>query len=260
MRKMNRRSGMTLAEMLLTAAILGILAAVSAISIVTVRRNSEQLRLDSVAETIYEAATNQMKELYAFRHGAVDGLVRKEYYAKLSAQNNAIHFAELGDADTGTDFDVVLPSGSISSEWRGANAKIVVEYLPASAAVYAVFFADDAGLSYADIYGDSSVAGSIRGDRDNRIRFAREHGGRQVGYYSGFADGALPQSANLPNPDDDMIVSLGTLTVGGRRLSNGDELVARAAVKLPKLYTDDARIDQHTPSRELIESQSPEKN
>lgn len=248
MRKICKRGGMTLAETLLVVAILAVLAGVSGYSIVNVRRNSEQTRLDAVAETLYEVANNQIKELYAFRHDKVAALSKNSLNANLPSgvtNSGKIHYAVLRQGDSG--FELILPEGSFSSEWRSSDSDILVEYVPDSAVVYSVFYADS-GLSMGEIYATSAVTDNasdsyIRGSRDNRLAFAKANGGKQIGYFSGYEDGVLP--AELPNPDDDLVASLGTLTVAGKQLSNGEELTAKVAVKLPK---------EGSPSRDLLTS------
>lgn len=247
--KLHKRAGFTLAEILLVVGILAIVSAISAVTVSSVRRSTEQSRLDSVAETLYQVANNQLRELYAFRHEEIDELAEAAA-AKLPGEGGTtydgpVRYLTLNAAD----FKTLLPDGAYSSEWR-SGAKIVIEYLPESAQVYAVYFAggDTTGFfgdgntaDYDDFYGTVEKATWFR-SRDNRLSFARtEH--KQVGYYSGFEDGVIPTRASLPTPDDDLTVAIGALTTSGRTLDNGEELIAKIAVSLPL---------RDTPSRKRI--------
>lgn len=224
LQRLHKRAGFTLVEVLLVLGVMAVLATVSAYSIAGLRRSAEQAHLDAVAQTLYALADSRLKELYSFHYGEVEKLVKSDdHYALLAPGDQTVHYVRM---DMPELFETILPPGSFSSSWRGANAKIVVEYLPASASVYSVFYTDAGDVGYDSFYGDAAAAKALRGDRSGRT-------GTHVGYYSGFSDGELP-TGGLPDPEDELVLSLGTLTAGGRHLDNGEELVAKVAVKLPK--------------------------
>lgn len=261
--------GYTLAELLMVVAIIAILAGVGFIAATTMIRNAKQTAADKIAESIFTAAQNQLTDLYAFRSSDLGKLtVPADAIEKGSAIENP---ALAGKTDDGVQlcfasislgssesapFPFVLPKGSISEELRSKT--IVVEYLPSSARVYAVYYSADAGSdfytsgegAFAAVSGgtyisevqaaegdDSDQNGGSSGtasgsanklrDRDGRLDFAKETH-QFVGYYQSDVQ-------NLPAPADEVVVRLGDAKNSTKnRLYNYDELSADIWISVPK--------------------------
>ncbi|MDO4182391.1 MAG: hypothetical protein Q4E12_02125 [Coriobacteriia bacterium] len=188
------RAGFTLAELLLTVGILVILFALVAINVVQWQKNLRQTELDGKAEVVYTAVQNALSKKMAA--GATSC-----YDPDLSESNGVAPFPNAEDipSDADPDVDLIKPgdiyyftSNDKDSQGHAAyvlvddntidgNAHWVVEFDPASATVYSVFYSENlancaTGYAY-DAFGEYNT--SLR-YRDNRLK-----DGARVGYYGG---------------------------------------------------------------------------
>ena len=197
-----KTQGFSLAEVLMTVAILLILLALIVPAVFVLQKNLRQKELDSKAETIYMAVQERLTDLYS--SGAID------------TYNPATHTDITGIGAVPGDYDeevqsVVLDSDSVYALVSGRistnaivndeildsalkNRHFVVEYIPyvkslegnrqlTAATVYAVYYSEDredVSASYYDVNTISDRYNSTLRDKSGRLK-----DGAKVGYYGG---------------------------------------------------------------------------
>lgn len=197
-----KTQGFSLAEVLMTVAILLILLALIVPAVFVLQKNLRQKELDSKAETIYMAVQERLTDLYS--SGAID------------TYNPATHTDITSVGTVPGDYDenvqsVVLDSDSVYALVSGRtstnaivndevldsalkNGHFVVEYIPyvknsegnrqlTAATVYAVYYSEDREDVSASYYDGNTI--SDRYNRDLRDKSGRLKDGAKVGYYGG---------------------------------------------------------------------------
>lgn len=195
------KKGFTLAEMLMTVAILLIVLALAMPAIFTLVKNLKQQEMDAKAETIYTAVQNRLMELYAkgntdaynpdiAGNGAsrIDG-VPGDYENDEVTQS--IYYVMKGS----TVSSAILDDSVISDDLK--NGTWVIEYIPktaveknstdqreelTAASVYGVYYSDDDTVSA--YQSDGRVSKKYLEDyrgKENR----RDDGNCKIGYYGG---------------------------------------------------------------------------
>lgn len=212
------RRGFSLSEVLVTVGIIAVLTAVAVPSVLHYQRTLKYTELDDNARAIFVAAQNH---LTALRSASTDAL---EVSAGVGRPAKAVPAGAVSGLESGTELKyvstdvagadpdwLVLP-GSIESDLAGNS--YLVEFDPASGAVYGVFYAERAldESAYQKLCQYTDGTNSCRAQK-GRQAFARASGGFPVGYYG--ADGALdlarPSAMELPKPQ--------------LKLTNAEELV-----------------------------------
>lgn len=195
------KKGFTLAEMLMTVAILLIVLALAMPAIFTLVKNLKQQEMDAKAETIYTAVQNRLTELYAKGNtdaynpdiagngvSRIDG-VPGDYENDEVTQS--IYYVMKGS----TVSSAILDGSVISDDLK--NGTWVVEYIPktaveknstdqreelTAASVYGVYYSDDNTVSA--YQSDGRVSKKYLEDyrgKENR----RDDGDCKIGYYGG---------------------------------------------------------------------------
>lgn len=193
------KKGFTLAEMLMTVAILLIVLALAMPAIFTLVKNLKQQEMDAKAETIYTAVQNRLTELYAKGNtdaynpdingvSRIDG-VPGDYENDEVTQS--IYYVMKGS----TVSSAILDDSVISDDLK--NGTWVIEYIPktaveknstdqreelTSASVYGVYYSDDDTVSA--YLSDGKVSKKYLEDyrgKENR----RDDGECKIGYYGG---------------------------------------------------------------------------
>lgn len=195
------KKGFTLAEMLMTVAILLIVLALAMPAIFTLVKNLKQQAMDAKAETIYTAVQNRLTELYAKGNtdaynpdiagngvSRIDG-VPGDYENDEVTQS--IYYVMKGS----TVSSAILDDSVISDDLK--NGTWVIEYIPktaveknstdqreelTSASVYGVYYSDDDTVSA--YQSDGRVSKKYLEDyrgKENR----RDDGDCKIGYYGG---------------------------------------------------------------------------
>ena len=192
-KRKRKQRGFTLAELLVTVAVLVILLAVGIPSVLKIQRNLRQEELDEKAETIYMAVQNKLSKMKAGGNTAI-------YQYSDGGTNSVFQLADIpGDADADADqiqagdicyitseyldtehaaAAVIMDSDTVEESLR--NYHWVIEYNPASAVVYSVFYSEDktnCAKGYVDNFAEYDF--SLR-FKENRLA-----GGAKVGYYGG---------------------------------------------------------------------------
>lgn len=195
--KLHNSRGFTLSELLITIAIISVLAAIAIPSIVTLQRNMHYVELENAATQIAQAAQNQMtsKKVSGTWVTMFD---EEEDYEKQHAQGLSVsnpseyyYFMAEQAKENG-----VLPRNSIEDTvWEG---DFVIEYNKSTATVYSVFYSDgktgffdaaDVSTKPAQTY---YLAPGASREHTNLVN-------AMVGYYEGTPTGATAAVA-LDNP------------------------------------------------------------
>ena len=193
------KKGFTLAEMLMTVAILLIVLALAMPAIFTLVKNLKQQEMDAKAETIYTAVQNRLTELYAKGNtdaynpdindvSRIDG-VPGDYENDEVTQS--IYYVMKGSAVSSN----ILDESVISDDLK--NGTWVIEYIPktaveknstdqreeiTAASVYGVYYSDDDTVNA--YLSDGKVSKKYLEDyrgKENR----RDDGDCKIGYYGG---------------------------------------------------------------------------
>ena len=215
MRRYHKNSnGFTMAEMLITVAIIVILCGFGFVAVIAHQRNLKRMEMDETAQEIFIAAQNHLTAAEA--NGQWDAFLKKTS----GTNSEAARGVELANGPTGYDktsdkdadsrkfytfttesdeavqqgaVSLILPEGSIDETLRGHH--FYVEYDAISGTVYGVFYTD------ADHAITAEDAGKVsRTDPNARRDYKDENGKRTIiGYYGG-ALGELNNPGDLYAP------------------------------------------------------------
>lgn len=230
--KKNSRAGFTLAELLITVAIISILGAVITVSAVQMVRNMRQASSDKVAESLYAAVTTHLQEVYAFDYKDVETLQLGNEAIGVTTdptEEKKICYVSK-DVDAGTTGDVQkvvlgLDGSVLGADYAGDS--VVVEYNPSSLQVYSVFYSSKVNPS--QYYTESGSANNTLEDLRNNVSTRKDEFDGYLGYYqSGTQD--LPELN-----ENEYGVTVGLERTGDpvRRLRNLDELTAPVTIHIP---------------------------
>ena len=225
-RKLNNKSGFTLAETLVALAISIILLAITMVGILHYYKNMKLTEMDNTAKEIFIAAQNHLTaadasgELKRYREKALDDTdtsVKKEALGTLikekpkdvpdginwPADNKEYYYIEYnipsgttGNLE-GSILQYMLPFGAIDETVR-ADGRYIIEYNVETATVYGVFYAEeDVDFSYLDILTLDKNGG--RADTADGRHTRRDYDAGIIGYYGGAMAGNL-----LSGPTSDL--------------------------------------------------------
>ncbi|MGO5542258.1 type II secretion system protein [Blautia sp. HCP3S3_H10_1] len=207
--KNKNRKGYTLAEVLLTVAILLVLMAIAIPAIFAIQRNLRQKALDNKAELIYTAVQNNLVKMQSNGNSS---LYAKDKANPVTAnpsdadgdKSSILYYVTASERETsGNVASVLVTKDTVDDDLY--NHYWVVEYNPDSASVYAVFYSETR-----DNY-DTITYNSLR------YKKARLADGAEVGYYGG-----------------DMIAGGNTSTLAPTlTITNEEKLVATISCKRP---------------------------
>lgn len=217
-RKLNNKSGFTLAETLVALAISIILLAITMVGILQYYKNMKLTEMDMTAKEIFIAAQNHLTaadasgELKRYREKALDDSeteVKKEALGALITEepkdvpegivwpssNEDYYYIEYnipsgttGNLE-GSILQYMLPFGAIDETVR-ADGKYIIEYNVKTATVYGVFYAaEDVDYNYTDIIALNRAGG--RADSADGRHTRRDYDAGIIGYYGGAMAGDL---------------------------------------------------------------------
>ena len=205
--KLRDTHGFTMAEVLMVVAILGVLAAVSFMSVFTIQRNMSQTRADKNAEIIFEAAQRQLVSIKAFDYAGQKALEEKDFL-----------YAAPGN-DRGT-LETLLLKDQVSEDLYQDGW--VVEYEPTSFQVKAVYYYEDGDMGF---YNNASTNAAITSGREERLNHLKNNG-QLVGYYGGDASSHSTSDLKL---------------TAKLEVKNGEELTANAGIIVSGDLPDDQK-------------------
>lgn len=228
-RKLNK-CGFTLAELLITAGILAILASFGFVAVVTYQRQLKCTEMDAAAKELFISAQNHITALdasgewdsYAKFHegdtpdekevffGETMTVEPSDYadaakYGEFGSDEHEFRYLIVNPAGDGAESSLedsvlsdILPFGAIDDTVR-ADGSYVIEYDYKTASVYGVFYTDNSKrLSYADVKALNSTNGRDR----KEVREDYKRGGERIviGYYGGALAKNVETSNELQAP------------------------------------------------------------
>ena len=216
MRRYHKNSnGFTMAEMLITVAIIVILCGFGFVAVIAHQRNLKRMEMDETAQEIFIAAQNHLTAARAngqwssfLEKTAAEGQVgsrgtvmsyKPSDYDKVSdadAESRKFYYftTESAEAVKNGAEALILPEGSIDETLRGHH--FYVEYDAASGTVFGVFYTDSDHPITAD---DATAVSLSRTDPDARRDYKVDGKRTIIGYYGG-ALGELNSPGDLYAP------------------------------------------------------------
>ncbi|MCR5451049.1 MAG: InlB B-repeat-containing protein, partial [Lachnospiraceae bacterium] len=187
--RIKRKTGFTLAELLVTVAILLILTGIAVPNVIHMQKNMRQKELDAKAETIYVAVQNELVKLRSGGNSKVYWLdnntskvtavpkdMRLEYTQGGEVIDRNIHYFN----KTNSEKTTALMNSNVVDEMLSQN-HWVVEYEPTGGYVYGVFYSENREIEteYSPTDSTNKYFASLR-NKDGRLS-----DGALVGYYGG---------------------------------------------------------------------------
>ena len=196
--KLKQSVGMTMAEMLIVVAIIGVLSGVAFISVFAYQRTMGQLERDGIAKEIFVAAQNHLTAAYG------EGYLSTSSYGTPDTadrdNNNKVYYIAVNQGVASEDamFDLMLPFGAIDETVR-AGGSYIIRYQPETATVLDVFYCSTSGsperFNHSLSSEDYANVVNLTGDGQEE-KAARRNGdwddGAILGWYGGELASALP--------------------------------------------------------------------
>ena len=190
----NKRSGFTLAEVLIVIAIIVILAAIGSVEVIRYQRRLKLMEADSIAKEIYLTAQNRLTASWA--SGEWNELLNNKSPEYFGEENSRIAISASGDHaflyvsnrnNSGTISgnvldDVILPFGSIDETVRSGGTYLI-DYDKLTATVYDVFYVENDLLINLD---NADHVKSILDNRDDRISYGLTNRSGNKCYFVGY--------------------------------------------------------------------------
>ena len=216
MRRYHKNSnGFTMAEMLITVAIIVILCGFGFVAVIAHQRNLKRMEMDETAQEIFIAAQNHLTAARA--SGQWSSFLEKTATEGQKGSRGTVMSYKPSDYDKVSDADaesrkfyyfttesaeavkngaeaLILPEGSIDETLRGHH--FYVEYDAASGTVFGVFYTDSDHPITAD---DATAVSLSRTDPDARRDYKVDGKRTIIGYYGG-ALGELNSPGDLYAP------------------------------------------------------------
>ena len=201
--RMRNKAGFTLAELMMSIAIVLILAAIALPSIFTAQNNMRMVELNNAAQSIANAAQAQMTSMKVSGTWLPvinndDGTVKYPVAKNAPGTDTFYMIASNADGLQGARDNGVLPSLSIDDTVR--NGDFVIVFKASTASVIEVFYADGKSGFFGDAPASTTAAQnyyeSSAASTDQTVRMKNDP---MIGYYQGTPAGATPAVA-LKNP------------------------------------------------------------
>ncbi len=200
---------MTLAEMLIVVAIIGVLGGVAFVAVWNYQRSMGQLERDGIAKEIFVAAQNHLTAAYGegylgLKEPASGSSETNPFGTKASDGSYYFVVNGTGGAANATVFDQILPFGSVDETVRGGGSYII-HYQQETGLVLDVFYCTTHGsptrFNHSFFDGDDfTTVMSKAGEENKSARRTYEAGGNSIlGWYGG-AEAATLATTTLNPP------------------------------------------------------------
>ena len=197
MRK-NRKSGFTMAEVLIVVAIIAVLGGVAFVNVAKYMRSMKKIEFDGYAKEIFIAAQNHLTM------SASEGYLDRKKRGNEDGDENGVYYFAVDQGNGLNDGDsligLMLPFGSVDGTILYGGSYIV-RYHPDSAQVLDVFYWSKTDSNYKftgnviDYYSELKKE-DIKTDRNKMMNFPPENGGAVIGWYGG------AEAANLTKGEE----------------------------------------------------------
>lgn len=165
MSRVRRSKGFTLAELMLTTAIIIILAALGFIALINYQKDLKLTEMDNAAREIFVAAQNHLtasEKSGEWEEFYTEALSSDTYDVKMNSEDGhdyyyVIYNPDETDALKNSSLQYLLPFGSIDDTLRSSGSYII-EYDAENAAVRSVFFTDGGKSNQEWFHVNSSVS------------------------------------------------------------------------------------------------------
>ncbi len=189
MKRINRKRGFTMAEMLIVVAIIGVLAAVAFIAVNQHERSLERLERDSVAREIFVAAQNHLT--MAQSQGYL-GLSGADIYGTVESKADGTYYFAVNRGDKFSSgapanlLDLMLPFGAIDETVR-AGGSYIIRYHPESGTVMDVFYCSTDDRFGYDLSGTDvdDLKKMLNGYREHKENERKNFKSKVLGWYGG---------------------------------------------------------------------------
>lgn len=237
------RRGFTLAELLMTVAIIGILAAFGFVAVVQHQKSLKLTEMDNAAREIFVAAQDHLSESKSsgdwgkiynkYKDGTTDSvytLYLGGYFDQTSDKTKTVTDSTdkskhdwrtitvtpeaVSDLRKNTALGVMLPVGA-TDETLLSGGCYVVEYDAMTATVYGVFYTDktQAGVDETDIAEIDNMNGGRNDGNSNRKQFQKSVSGTSYTYAIGYYGGASATESTISKTSVKFTVTPPTLTL-----------------------------------------------
>ena len=198
-------AGFTLAELMMSIAIILILAAIALPSIITAQNNMRMVELNNAAQSIANAAQTQMTAKKV--SGTWMALIEE---GGTGTNAGSVKYPKAENLPAGAPSDTyymtasqahengIIPSLSVDDSVR--NGDYVIEFTASTAQVVSVFYTDGKTGFFSSVpEGEVTGARAYYKAKGSRDLDARKKASPMIGYYYGTPSGATPEVA-LKNP------------------------------------------------------------
>ncbi len=162
--KMKRKSGFTLAEMLLTIAIIAVLLGVAFIAFMRQQRTMTRLEYDSIAKEIYVAAQNHLTSAQSQGYLRLDSSAygTQGKYKDADTDDKDVVWYVINGASAPEILNLMLPNYALDG--AALSGSYIIRYQPSAGLVLDVFYSRPGQLSFLTVTGTTLGSGDYTYD------------------------------------------------------------------------------------------------